>query len=274
MKMRSIWNGYLKISLVQLPVCVYAGLNSSETIQFNQLHRACHQRIRQKLFCPIHGEIKREEIVKGYEFEKEKYVVVTEADLEAVRLETTKTIEINEFIRPVELDPVYFDVPYFVGPNGRVSIEGFCVLQQALQRAGLVGVGRVVLGGREKRVILRPAGKGLRLTTLRSTAEIRSPDSIFADIRLPKVDPEQLQLAQKLIEQKTRALDDDPFTDRYQTALMELIQAKIKGGQPAAVAVDSGHNVVSLMDALRRSLTNAAPAKGSNRKTSRSQIAA
>lgn len=274
MKIRSIWNGYLKISLVQLPVCVYAGLNTSEAIQFNQLHRTCHQRIKQKLFCPTHGEIKREEIVKGYEFEKEKYVVITDADLEAVRLETTKTIEIGQFVRPKELDPVYFDMPYFIGPDGPVAVEGFCVLHQALLRTGLIGVGRVVLGGREKRVILRPVGKGLQLTTLRATGEIRNMDSVFADMRPTKVDPEQLQLAQKLIEQKTRSLGKEPFTDRYQTALVDLIQAKIKGGEPVVVPTNSAHNVVSLMDALRQSIADSGGAKVSSHKRTRSKIAA
>ena len=257
MKMRPIWAGHLKISLVQIPVRIYTALNTAEAIQFNLLHRDCHQRIRQKLCCPVHGEIRREETVKGYQFEKEKYVVVGEADLEKVRLETTQTIEITQFVRPQELDTIYLDVPYFIGPEGRLAMEGYCVLQQAIRQAGVLGIGRVVLNGREKLLVLKPSGKLLMFTTLRSKAEVRSTESVFDDFSHPNLDLEQLQLAQKLIAQKTRALDQAVFTDRYQTALIELIQTKIKGHEPVIASHQPAQNVVSLMDALRQSLANA-----------------
>ena len=257
MKPRSIWNGHLKISLVQIPVRIYTALSTAETIQFNQLHRDCHQRVRQKLCCPVHGEIKREEIVKGYEFDKDKYVVMGEADLQKIRLETTHTIEIAQFIHPRELDPVYLDAPYFIGPESRVALEGYSVLQQAIQRTGLLGIGRVVLNGREKLLVLKPAGKGLMFSTLRSTAEVRMPETFFDDLVPPKLDQEQLKLAEMLIAQKTSALDRATFIDGYQTALLEMIQTKIKGVEPVISPRDPAQNVVSLMDALRQSIADA-----------------
>jgi DNA end-binding protein Ku len=272
MKLRPIWRGHLKLSLVQIPVRVYTALNTADTIQFHLLHRDCHQRIRQKLCCPLHGEIKREETVKGYEFEKEKYAVIGEADLQKVRLETTHTIEIVQFVRPRELDSTYLDVPYFIGPEGRMALEGYCVLQQAIQRAGVAGIGRVVLNGKEKLLVLKPAASGLMFTTLRSNAEVRTPESVFDDLIPPKLDHEQLQLAQRLIAQKTGSLDQGAFVDRYQAALVDLIQTKIKGSDPILASSAPASNVVSLMDALRQSLATAPkPAKA---RPVRSKIAA
>jgi len=272
MKLKAIWRGHLKLSLVQIPVRVYNALNTSETIKFHLLHRECHQRIRQKLCCPLHGEIKRGETVKGYEFEKEKYAVIGEADLQKIRLETTRTIEIIQFVRPRELDSTYLDVPYFIGPEGRVAPEGYCILQQAIQRAGVAGIGRVVLNGKEKLLVLKPAASGLMFTTLRTKAEVRTPESVFDELIPPKLDQEQLQLAQRLIAQKTSALDQAAFVDRYQTALVELIQTKINGGEPVLASSDPASNVVSLMDALRQSLANAP--KSSKARQVRPKIAA
>jgi DNA end-binding protein Ku len=254
MKMRPIWAGHLKLSLVQIQIRVYTALNTAETIQFNLLHRDCHQRVRQKLSCPVHGEIKREETVRGYEFEKDKYVVIDEADLQKVRLETTRVIEITQFVRLRELDSIYLDAPYFIAPEGRVASEGYFVLQQAIQRAGVVGIGRVVLNSREKLLVLKPAGKGLMFTTLRSETEVRASESVFHDLLPSKLDPEQLQLAQQLIAQKTGLLAQGTFTDRYQAALVELIQTKVKGAQPVIASPNPRENVVNLMDALRQSI--------------------
>jgi DNA end-binding protein Ku len=163
-------------------------------------------------------------------------------------------------------------VPYFLGPEGRVALEGYCVLQQAIQRAGVVGIGRVVLNGKEKLLVLRPAGNGLIFTTLRSKAEVRTPQSVFDELIAPRLDQEQLQLAQRLIAQKTGALDQAAFVDRYQTALVDLIQTKIKGADPVLSSSDPASNVVSLMDALRQSLDTAP--KAVKARSSRRKIAA
>lgn len=272
MNLRSIWKGHLKISLVQIPVRVYTRISTAESIQFNQLHRDCHQRVRQKLCCPVHGDINREQIIKGYEFEKDKYVVVEEADFQKIRLETTQTIEIVQFSRPEELDPVYLDVPYFLGPESRVGLDAYCIVQEAIRRAGLIGIGRVVLNGREKPVALQPAGNGLMFTTLRSAGEVRAPESLFDSLIAPKLDAEQLQLAQQLIAQKTSLLDQTQFKDRYQDGLLELIKAKVAGTVPTIAPADPAQNVVNLMDALRQSLATAPKTK--KHRLSRAKIAA
>src|SRR5437879_613268 len=133
MKPRCTWTGYLKISLVIVPVRVYTAISSAEKIAFNQLHKSCHRRIKQKLVCPVHGEVARDDLVKGYEFEKDKFAIVNETDLEAVRLETTGTIELVQFVRPEELDPIFLDTPYYLGADGPVAEQGFRVLREALK---------------------------------------------------------------------------------------------------------------------------------------------
>ncbi len=129
MKPRCTWTGHLKISLVTVPVRVYTAVSTTEKLAFNQLHKSCHQRIRQKLVCPVHGEVAREDLVKGYEYATDQFVILNESELDAVRLETTGTIDLVQFVRPEELDPVYFDAPYYLGPDGPVAQEGFAVIR-------------------------------------------------------------------------------------------------------------------------------------------------
>jgi Ku protein len=179
MNPRCTWTGYLKISLVTVPVRVYTAINSTEKITFNQLHKGCHQRIRQKLVCPVHGEMTREDLVKGYEYSSDKFVTLTETEIEAVRLESTHTIELVQFVRSEELDPVFLDTAYYVGPDGPVSEQAFAVLHQALRRSKRIGIGQVVLGGKEKLIALKPSGKGFVFFTLRYVAEVRPPTAYF-----------------------------------------------------------------------------------------------
>jgi DNA end-binding protein Ku len=183
MKPRCTWTGYLKLSLVTVPVRVYTAISTTEKISFNQLHKNCHQRIRQKLVCPVHGEVTREDIVKGYEYAADQFVLVNETDLEAVRLETTSTIDLVQFIRADELDPMFLDSPYYVGPDGPVAEEGFGVLREALRRAKRIAIGRVVLSGKEKLVALKPQDKGLVFFTLRYATEVRTATAYFEDLR-------------------------------------------------------------------------------------------
>jgi DNA end-binding protein Ku len=195
MKPRCTWSGYLKLSLVTVPIRVYTAISTTEKISFNQLHKTCHQRVRQKLVCPVHGEVTRADVVKGHEYATDKFIVVNENELEAIRLETTSTIDIVQFVGPEELDPMFLDVPYYVGPDGPVAEEGFAVLMQALRDSKRIGVGRVVLSGKEKLVALRPRGKGLVLFTLRYAAEVRASAPYFEDIPEYRPDPTQVALA-------------------------------------------------------------------------------
>jgi DNA end-binding protein Ku len=167
MKPRCTWSGYLKLSLVTIPVRVYTAVCTTDKIAFNQLHKSCHQRIRQKLVCPVHGEVTREDLVKGYEYATDKFFTFNETDLEALRVETTGTIELVQFVSPEELDPMFLDTPYYVGPDGPVAEEGFGVFVEALRRAKRIGIGRVVLSGKEKLVAVKPLNKGLVFFTLR-----------------------------------------------------------------------------------------------------------
>jgi DNA end-binding protein Ku len=225
MKPRCTWSGYLKLSLVTVPVRVYNAISTADKISFNQLHKTCHQRIKQKLVCPVHGEITREDLVKGYEYATDQFVILNETDLEAVRLETTSTIELVQFIRPDELNPMFLDAPYYVGPDGPVAEEGFTVFCEALRRAKRIGIGRVVLGGKEKLVALKPSGKGLAFFTLRYATEVRAANPYFEDLRQEPPDAAQVALAQKLIESKSSPLNLASFTDCYQTAVLDLVKA-------------------------------------------------
>ena len=254
MKPRCTWSGYLKLSLVTIPVRVYAAISTTEKISFNQLHKNCHQRIRQKLVCPVHGEVAREESVKGYEYAPDKFVILSETDLEAVRLETTGTIEVVQFVRPEDLDPMLLDTPYYLGPDGPVAEEGFAVLWEALRRTKRIGIGRVVLGGKERLVAVKPLSKGFVFFTLRYVAEIRPASAYFEGLSEQPPDAAQVALAQKLIESKSGALNLASFTDRHQTALLDIIKAKVDGTEPVLVPRNGTAQVVSLMQALRESV--------------------
>ena len=254
MKPRCTWSGHLKLSLVTIPVRVYNAVSTTDKISFNQLHKACHQRIRQKLVCPVHGEVTREELVKGYEYSTDKFVILNETDLESVRLETTGTIELIQFVRPEELDPMFLDAPYYLGPDGPVAEEGFAVLREALRRAKRIGIGRVVLGGKEKLVALKPNGKGFVFFTLRYATEVRVAAPYFEDLASSPVDAAQVALAQKLIEGKSNQLNLADFEDRYQAAVLDVIKAKVAGTEPVIVPRNDVSNVLNLMDALRQSV--------------------
>lgn len=254
MKPRCNWSGYLKLSLVTVAIRVYTAISTTEKISFNQLHKACHQRVRQKLFCPVHGETTSQDLVKGYEYETDKFVVVNENELDAIRLETTNTIDIVQFVRPEEFDPMYLDIPYYVAPDGPVAEEGFAVVIEALRRAKRIGVGRVVLGGKEKIVALKPHGKGLLFFTVRYATEVRAAVPYFEDIPERRPDPAQVALAQRLIESKSSPLNLAEFSDRHQAAVLELLKAKIDGTEPVLVQRNGISPVISLMEALRQSV--------------------
>ena len=172
MKTRSIWTGHLQISLVTIPVKLYSSLNRSEKIAFNLLHKDCHQRLRQQLVCPLHGPVERRDTVKGYQYEKDHFVVLEQSDLENLKLETSDTIELFQFIPSHELDSIYTDTPHFLGPDGLVAAQAYAVIWQALRKARRLGIGRVVLPGKEKLVALRPLEKGF-LDAPREAVRIR-----------------------------------------------------------------------------------------------------
>ncbi len=254
MKPRSTWSGILKLSLVAIPVRVYTVISTGEKISFNQLHKGCHHRVGQKLVCPVHGEVPRDELVKGYEYAPDKFIVVEPADLDRVRLETTDAIELFQFVQPAELDPLLCDTPYYLGPDGPVAEEGFCVLREAIRKTNLIGIGRVVLSGREKLIALKPLGNGFAFFTLRYGAELRPPSMVFDDLQPRPLEEKQLTLAQQLIESYSGPLNLAGLADRYQTALLDLIKAKVDGTEPVLVPRSGVGPVLGLMDALQQSV--------------------
>jgi DNA end-binding protein Ku len=246
--------------LVSLPVRLYNAVSSSNKISFNQLHAKTHRRLKQQMVEPELGPVDRTDIVKGYEYEKEKYVIIDDADLEKVRLETTRIIELVQFIDAEELDPLYLDNPFYVAPDGPVAEEAFRIIREAMKKKDCIGIGRVVMAGREHIVAMRVQDRGFVLTTLRYAAEVRSSAGYFEDIKNGEVNKAQLQLAEQLIEGMSSAFDPSQFNDRYQDAMMEVIKAKIEGAEPVVAEEVEVGKVINLMDALKQSIA-AAPKK-------------
>ena len=251
---RAMWTGQLRVSLVTFGVRMYAATESSARVSMNQLHRDCHQRVRNQLVCPVHGPIGRDEIVKGYEYEKDSYVIIEESDLQNIRLESTKTIEMTEFVDADEIDPLYVDSPYFIGPDGPVAEEPFRVIREALTRMNRVGIGKVVMHGRERIVALTPYDKGFLLNTLRYAAEVRAAETFFKDIAGGEVDEEMLALATSIIEKKAAQFDASEFTDRYSEAFFEIVKAKVAGQAPVVVTDEEPPRSFNFMDALKESV--------------------
>jgi DNA end-binding protein Ku len=266
MAARPTWQGHLRLSLVSCPVALYTAIRRTSDISFNMLHKETHNRIRMIPTDPEKGPVDRSDIVKGYEIEKGRYIVVTPEEIESVRLESTRTIDIDRFVDEDDIDRIYWDEPYFLVPDGKVAVEAFSVIREAMRTAGKVALGRVVMHQRERLLAMEPRGKGLLSYTLRSYDEVRSPAEAFADIPDVKPDKAMVEIAAKIIEQKEGPFDPTLFKDHYEEALRALIAQKEKGkGRLVTAEEPKDTNVVDLMEALRRSLGEAgarrAPAK-------------
>jgi DNA end-binding protein Ku len=251
---RASWTGYLRLSLVTIPVRLYNAISSTSKVSLNQLHKDCNQRLRQQMVCPEHGRVDKENIARGYEFEKDRYVVVEEADLDRIKLETTKTIDIMQFVDAKELDPLYFDTPYYVAPDGPVAEEGFRILREAMRQANKVAIGQVVISNKEHIVAIKPQDKGLVLNTLHYAEEVRNSASYFEEIKTADVEKAQLALAEQLVNSLAGSFDPTNFKDRYQESLLEVIKSKITGSEPVVAQKADMGKVINLMDALKQSL--------------------
>jgi len=251
---RASWTGYLRLSLVTIPVRLYNAISSTSKVSLNQLHKDCNQRLRQQMVCPEHGRVDKENIARGYEFEKDRYVVVEEADLDRIKLETTKTIDIMQFVDAKELDPLYFDTPYYVAPDGPVAEEGFRILREAMRQANKVAIGQVVISNKEHIVAIKPQDKGLVLNTLHYAEEVRNSASYFEEIKTADVEKAQLALAEQLVNSLAGSFDPTKFKDRYQESLLEVIKSKITGSEPVVAQKADMGKVINLMDALKQSL--------------------
>ncbi len=254
MALRTSWTGNLKLSLITIPVRLYRAVSTTSRVSFNMLHKGCNQRLHYQYTCPVHGRVERDDIVKGYEFEKDRYVVMEQEDFEKVKLETTRTIEIVQFVAEADLDPIFYETPYYLAPDGPVAEEAFAVLREAMRRLGRTAVGRVVLGGREHMVAIAPRHRGLMLTTLHYAREVRGEEAYFEGLRdLPLAD-EELDLAHQLIESRSRPFAPQEFRDRYDEALLEVIRTKAQGEEPELVQVEEPGKIVNFMEALKRSV--------------------
>src|SRR5579862_4329294 len=249
---RPYWTGFLKLSLVTIAVRLYTATSERERVRFHQIHEPSGERVRQQLVVPGLGPVERDDIVKGFEYEKGRYVTVDPEDLKRLRLETTDTIDIVQFVE--DIDPIYFDSPYYLVPDGSVAEEGYRVIREALRGSGKIAVGQLVINGQERVIAIRPLGTGLLGNSLRYQDEIRKPEDYFRSIAGDDVDDDQLAIMQQIIARKTREFDPGAFVDHYQAAVRELIDEKLKGKMPARPPERRPAQVINLMDALKRSL--------------------
>lgn len=261
MAARPTWKGFLKISLVNIPVRVFPATDSAATISFNQLHGECQTRIQQKRWCPAcEREVPHSEIVKGYEFEKGRYVTVDEEDIAKVRPESTRVIDLVQFTDAAAIDPIYVERPYYLAPDGGMATEAFAVMREGMK--GKAGIGKLALYGREYLVAVQPKDKGLVMYTMRHSKEVRSMDNIEELDSVPsKVKPDEIKLAKQVIENFESELDLTEYRDEYQEELQRIIDAKIAGEEVVAPAEDTPPKVVNLMDALRQSLDRVSTGK-------------
>jgi DNA end-binding protein Ku len=251
---RPTWKGYLKVSLVTIPIKVFPATESAAAISFNQLHAECQTRIQQKRWCPhCEREVANTELAKGYEFEKGRYVIVSEEDLQKVRVESTRVIDLAQFTDDTAIDPIYVDRAYYLAPDGPMAASAFAVMRDGME--GKAGIGKVALYGREYLVAIRPQKKGMVMYTLHHDAEIRSIDTIEELGSLPsKVKPEEMKLAKQVISTFDSELNLKDYSDEYKEGLRKIIEAKIAGEEIVAPEEQEPPKVVDLMEALRRSL--------------------
>ena len=261
MAARPTWKGFLKVSLVNIPVKVYPATESSATISFNQLHAECQSRINYKKWCAkCNREVTQAEIVKGYEFEKSRFVVIEDEDIAKVRTESTKVINLVQFAGADEIDPMYVDRAYYLVPDGAMANDAYAVMRDGME--GKVGVGKVAIHGRESLVAVKPHKQGLVMYTLHHAAEIRTIEQIdeLREVR-GKVGPAEMKLAKQVIESFEGPLDLADYKDEYQEGLQKIIEAKIAGEEVVAPTEEAPPKVVDLMEALRRSLDQVSAGK-------------
>ena len=259
MAARPYWKGQIRLALVSIPVEIYSATKSGATIAFNQIHEPSGQRIKYEKVVPGIGPVDVDEIVKGFEYAKGEYVLLDEEEIEGVKLESKKTLELTQFVEAQDIDEIYFEKPYYVVPSDDLAEEAFIVLREALRRSNKVGLGQLAMRGREYVVSVKACGRGLVMETLRYADEVNKAASYFHDIGEGDPDEELLDLATTLIDKKTGKFDASDFHDRYVEALRELIDRKKKGKTLNIESADGdkearGSNVVDLMAALKKSI--------------------
>jgi DNA end-binding protein Ku len=276
MAARAYWQGQIRLALVSIPVEIYSATKSGATVSFRQIHEPSGKRIHYEKVVDGIGPVDPDEIMKGFEYEKGEYVLLDEAEIEGVKLESKKTLELTQFVDVGEIDAIYYEKPYYVVPADDLAEEAFVVLREALRRAKKIGLGQLALRGREYVVSLKPCGRGMVLETLRYADEVNKAASYFRDIGDTKPDEDLLDLATSLIEKKSGKFDAAEFHDRYVDALKDLIDRKRKS-KTGKVSLDTdegkpargGSNVIDLMAALKKSLDKPANDTSARRTTAK-----
>jgi len=264
---RAFWTGNLRLSLVTIPIRLYPATSSERKIDLHQIHEPTGKRIRYQKVAPGVGPVESEEIIKGYEYEKGKYVLLDQKEIDELKLESKQTIELVRFVEPSAIDPRYYERPYYLLPDGDAGEEGYAIMQKALKQANKVGIGQLILRGQSNIVALEPCGRGLLLEILRHADEVKAAHAFFEEVPEVKVDKEALELAIELIERKAGKFEPDKLKDEYTEAVWELINAKIEHRAPTVVTGEApSAKVINIMDALKKSVKaqgkQAAPSKG------------
>jgi DNA end-binding protein Ku len=271
-RIRTFWKGQLRLALVSIPVRLLTALEREKQINFHQVHRQSKQRIRYEKVAPGVGPVEQEDIVHGYEVEPGDYVLLEDDELDKLKLATRHTIELVQFVDACEIDPLYFDRPYFLLPDGEDADEGYRVIRDALREEKKVGIGQLTLRGRENLIALKASGKGMMIETLRYAEEIKNVDKVFDDIGASRLRQDLIHMAKDLIRQRSSPFDPSAYKNHYAEALRELVQSKVKGGKSVAVGedelVESRGKVIDFTEALKRSVKKAeAGEPGRNRKS-------
>jgi DNA end-binding protein Ku len=254
------WNGFLRLSLVTCPVYLVPASTEAKRIRLNQLNPDTGNRVAQQLVDSKTGEsVDRDRIIKGYEFERGRYVTINDEELKELQIESSKVIDLDRFVDRDEVDPIYLDMPYYVYPDSEIAAETFRVIGEAMANKNKVGLGRVTISSRERPVLVEPRGAGLMMSTLRAADEVRPTE--FGAKQKGGADPDMVAIAEKIIERRSGTFDPASFHDRYQDALRELVEAKTRGLEKAPRAVAEPPKAINLMEALKRSLAQEAEQK-------------
>ncbi len=255
MALRPIWEGHLRLSLVTCPVSLYNAISAAGDVHFHLINPATGNRIRTQVVDPETGEVDRKSLIRGFEIEKDRYLLLTDEEIKSVRLESTETIDIERFVDGADIDRIWWNDPYYLAPDGKAGMDAYVVIRAAMEKVGKVALGRVVIGTRERLVAIEPRGAGMLVTTLRSHDEVRDSAPFFEMVPATPPDSRMIEIAEKIIEQQAGPFDPTAFKDRYEDALRALIREKQQGGDGGVTAPPPrADNVIDLMEALRRSL--------------------
>jgi DNA end-binding protein Ku len=260
---RATWNGFLRLSLVSCPIYLTPATSEAKNIRLHQLNPQTGNRVRQQLVDSETDEpVERADVVRGFEYERHQYVVIPDEEIQALRIESSQTIDLDKFVKRDEIEPLYLDTPYYVYPDGKIAIETFRVIGEAMEETGRIGIGRIVLSSRERMVLVEPLGGGMLMRTLRSADEVRPPEFGSAG---DHADPDMVAVAKTIIERNAGEFDPEDFRDRYQEALRQLVESKAEGKPTTRKRVAEKPQVIDLMEALKRSLAEGGSAKPARR---------